>query len=109
MPSSAPTAPKTSITGYKTGILSYGSAWTAPIECTFTGNEVGFHSNSTDGGVTRSLFDNNVFIGNGTAVLLENVPADDTLYFDGSVFSGNGTDIDNRCGYDIDTSKAVFQ
>lgn len=96
-------------TGYKTGILSYGSAWTAPIGCTFTENEVGFHFNSTDGGVTRALFDNNVFTGNSTAVLLENVPTDGTLYFDGSVFSGNGTDIDNRCGYDVDISKAVFE
>ncbi|MGN8895425.1 zinc-ribbon domain-containing protein [Flavonifractor sp. HCP28S3_F3] len=96
-------------TGYKTGILSYGSAWTAPIGCTFTDNEVGFHFNSTNGGVTRALFDNNVFTGNSTAVLLENVSADGTLYFDGSVFSGNGTDIDNRCGYDVDTSKAVFE
>ncbi|WP_165450504.1 zinc ribbon domain-containing protein [Intestinimonas massiliensis (ex Afouda et al. 2020)] len=96
-------------TGYKTGILSYGSAWTAPVECTFTGNQVGFHFNSVDGGVSRALFDNNVFTGNGTAVLLENVSADGTIYFDGSVFSGNGTDIDNRCGYDVDTSKAVFE
>lgn len=96
-------------TGYKTGILSYGSAWTAPIGCTFTENEVGFHFNSVDGGVTRALFDNNVFTGNSTAVLLENVPTDGTLYFDGSVFSGNCTDIDNRCGYDVDISKAVFE
>ena len=70
---------------------------------------MGFHFNSTDGGVTRALFDNNVFTGNGTAVLLENVPADSPIYFDGSVFSGNGTDIDNRRGYDVDASKAVFQ
>ena len=96
-------------TGYKTGILSYGSAWTAPIGCTFTDNEVGFHFNSTDGGVTRALFDNNVFTGNGTAVLLMNVPTDLTLYFDGTTFSGNGTDIDNQCNHPIDVSKAIFE
>ena len=45
----------------------------------------------------------------GTAVLLENVPTEMTIYCDGSVFSGNGTDIDNRCGHSVDTSGAVFE
>ena len=96
-------------TGYKTGLMTHGEAWVNVTECTFTDNQVGFHFNSTGQSASDDRFLDNTFTNNGTAVLLENVPTDLTLYFDGTVFSGNGADIDNRCGHSVDTSNAVFQ
>lgn len=49
------------------------------------------------------------FIGNGTGVLLERVPSDQTLVFNDCLFSRNGTDIDNRCGQAVDITEAVFE
>ena len=96
-------------TGYKTGVLAYGDAWVNLTGCTFTGNTVGFHFNSTGQSASDDSFHDNTFTGNGTGVLLENVPTDMTIYFDGSVFSGNGTDLDNRCDHPVDLSKAVME
>ena len=45
----------------------------------------------------------------GTAGLLERMPSRETICFPESVFSGNGTDIDNRCGQELDLSEAVFE
>ena len=55
------------------------------------------------------MFNDNQFIGNDVGVQLDNVPTDVKLNFQGSVFQGNRMSIDNRCGYDVDTSKAVFE
>ena len=96
-------------TGYKTGVLAYGEAWVNLTGCTFTGNTVGFHFNSTGQSASDDSFHDNTFTGNGTGVLLENVPTDMTIYFDGSVFSGNGTDLDNRCDHPVDLSKATME
>ena len=96
-------------TGYKTAVLAYGEAWVNVTGCTFTDNQVGFYFNSTGQSASHDLYEDNKFLNNGTAVLLENVPTDMTIYFDGSVFSGNGTDIDNRCNHSVDTSGALFQ
>ena len=79
------------------------------IDCQFRDNEVGFHFNSTGTSVSHSMYNDNLFRNNGTAVLLENVPTDIALDFRDSVFSGNGTDIDNRCGQALDISRAVFE
>ena len=98
-----------SFTGYKTGVLAYGTAWVNLTGCRFTDNQVGFHFNSTGQSASSDYFGENQFTGNGTAVLLENVPTDMPLCFDGSSFSGNGTDIDNRCSHSIDLSNAVFE
>ena len=98
-----------SFTGYKTAVLAYGEAWVNVTGCTFTDNQVGFHFNSTGQSASHDLYEDNRFLNNGTAVLLENVPTEMTIYFDGSVFSGNGTDIDNRCSHSVDTSGAVFE
>lgn len=96
-------------TGWKTGFLGYGSAWVNAIGCTFADNEVGFHFNSDGDYVSHSMYNDNVFRDNGTAVLLERVPSDVALNFQGSIFAGNGTDIDNRCGQPVDVSQAVFE
>ena len=96
-------------TGWRTGLLGYGTAWVSAVGCTFEGNGVGLHFNSTDGVVTHVTYNDNIFRNNGTAVLLENVPTDVTLSFENSVFSGNDTDIDNRCGQAVDISQAIFQ
>ena len=90
-------------------VLGYGTAWVSAVGCTFEGNGVGLHFNSTDGVVTHVTYNDNIFRNNGTAVLLENVPTDVTLSFENSVFSGNDTDIDNRCGQAVDISQAIFQ
>ena len=57
----------------------------------------------------HSMYNDNRFQNNGTAVVLERVPSQLTLDFQGSLFQGNGTDIDNRSGQPLDISQAVFQ
>lgn len=98
-----------SFSGWKTGMLGYGYAWVNVIACQFTDNEVGFHFNSDGGAVNHTMFNDNIFSRNGTAVLLERVPTDETMNFQGSRFSQNGTDIDNRCNQPLDISQAIFQ
>ncbi len=95
-------------TGYKTGFQSQGEAWVNVTECTFMDNEVGLHFNSIGQSASDSRYHDNLFINNGTAVLLENVPTDLTLDFAGTVFSGNDNNVDNRCEHPIDLANAVF-
>ena len=102
-------AVRCNFTGWRTAVLGYGEAWANVMGCSFEGNGVAFHFNSTGESAHDSRYTDNIFTGNGTAVLLENVPTDMEIYFDGSVFTGNGTDIDNRCGHNISTEKAVFE
>ena len=94
--------------GWKTAVLGYGSAWVNVIGCTFEDNITGFHFNSTGSSANHSMYNDNLFRNNTTAVLLENVPTDLELDFQNSVFAGNGTDIDNRCGHAVDISRAIF-
>ncbi len=96
------------ISGWKTGVLAYGRTWINCMNCRFEDNKVGLHFNATDDAVSHTIYSDNEFTNNGTAVLLESVPTDVSLKFPGSVFSGNGTDIDNRCAQDLDISQAVF-
>ena len=98
-----------SFTGWKTGVLGYGDVWVNVIGCRFVDNTTGFHFNSTGQYVTHTMFNDNVFLRNGTAVLLENVPSDECLNFQGSRFTGNGTDIDNRCDHPLDITQAIFE
>ncbi len=95
-------------TGYKTGVLAYGEGWVNLTECTFTDNQVGFHFNSTGRSASSVRYFDNIFTGNDTALLLENIPTDLTICFDGTRFEDNGTDIDNRCGPRVDTTNAIF-
>lgn len=98
-----------SVTGWKTGVLAYGTSWVWAMGSRFENNEVGFHFNSDGSSVSNIHYRDNVFTGNGIGLLMERVPTDITLYFENSRFSGNGTDIDNRCGHDLDLSEAVFE
>ena len=95
-------------TGWKTGMLGYGTAWVNVIGCRFADNDVGFHFNSTGQSASHTLYHDNIFLNNGTGVLLENVPTDITLDFTGSEFAENGTDIENLCDQPIDVSQAIF-
>ena len=90
-------------------MLAYGRTWVNCMNCRFEDNQVGFHFNATDDAVSHTTYSDNEFINNGTAVLLESVPTDVSLKFPGSVFSGNGTDIDNRCGREVNISQTTFR
>jgi hypothetical protein len=96
-------------TGWRTGVLCYGSSWVNIKDSVFEDNAVGFHFNSTSDNRNDHMYSGNLFRRNGTAVLLESVPGDQALYFEGARFSRNGTDIDNRCGQKVDISQAVFE
>lgn len=97
------------ISGWRTGVLAYGSTWVNTMDCRFEDNKIGFHFNASGGSVSHSTYTGNEFIRNGTGVLLESVPTDIALKFPKCIFSGNGTDIDNRCGQELDLSQAVFK
>ena len=96
-------------TGWRTGVLCYGSSWVNIKDSVFEDNTVGFHFNSTSDNRNDHMYSGNLFRRNGTAVRLESVPGDQALYFDGTRFSRNGADIDNRCGQKVDISQAVFE
>ena len=57
----------------------------------------------------RKILLYNLFQNNGTAVLLEEVPGDESIKFDGSRFTGNGIDIDNRCGQAVKIDEVIFE
>ena len=95
--------------GWRTAVLGYGDSWVNVIECTIRDCDIGFHFNSIGQSCNHTLYTDNLFENNGTAVLLEEVPTDEILNFSGSVFRGNGTDIDNRCDQPIDTTEATFE
>lgn len=98
------------VAGWRTGALCYGTAWVNANECVFEDNGTGLHFNNTIANhVSGSRYDSNIFRNNGTAVLLENTGTDVSLSFNDSLFSGNGTDIDNRCGQELDLSGALFE
>lgn len=72
-------------------------------------NEAAFHFNSAAGVPSTYHYTGTRFVGNGTGVLLERVPSEQTLIFDGCRFSRNGTDIDNRCNQPLDITEAAFE
>ena len=77
-----------------------------PWLCTFENCGTGLHINSSVSSSRNAYFGENTFRGNETAVLLENMPSDDDLYFVYCVFEDNGTDmdsrVDNRILYDME-------
>ena len=97
-----------SFTNWETGVLAFGECWVNIIGCRFDGNQVGFDFNSTGEYVNHSMFNDNIFSNNGTAVLLEAVPTDVTMNFQGSVFCNNQRNIDNRCSQPLDLSQVAF-
>lgn len=95
-------------TGWDTAVLAYGTSWANVIGCTFQKNGIGFQFDSTGEYANHSMFNDNLFEGNDTAVQLDNVPTDVALDFQGSAFRDNGQDIANPCGQPLDTSQATF-
>ena len=96
-------------TGWRTGVLCYGSSWVNIKDSVFEDNTVGFHFNSTSDNRNDHMYSGNLFQRNDTAVLLESVPGDQALYFEGTRFSRNGADIDNRCGHEVSIAAAIFE
>lgn len=94
--------------GWRTGVLVQDT-WVSTFDCTFEENEIGLHFNHDSGNPMDSRYMGDVFRNNGTAVLLERVSTKESLSFPEAVFSGNGTDIDNRCGLELDLSEAIFE
>ncbi len=97
------------VSGWKPGVLAYGTTWVNTMDRRFEDNQVGFHFNAEGTVVTHTQYTNNEFSRNGTAVLLESVPAESPLSFPGSVFESNDIDIDNRCGREVNISQATFR
>ena len=83
------------------GVAAREGAWPMLYGCFFQNCGTGLYFNSGSATSRSALFENNSFVGNETAVLLERVPGDDVLYFVGCIFEGNQTDIDNRTGNGI--------
>lgn len=98
------------VEGWETGFSAEDSAWINADETAFVKNAVGmyFHAQDTPL-VSDDFYSDNTFQENGTAVLLQQVSGDAILSFPGTRFTGNGTDIDNRCGMELDLSEAVFE
>ena len=96
------------VSGWRTGLLAYDQ-WVHTQWTTFENNEIGLHFNSGAGVPSSITYTGTRFVGNGTGVLLERVPSDQTLYFDDCLFSRNGMDIDNRCDQPLDITAAVFE
>ena len=94
--------------GWRTGVLVQDT-WVSTFDCTFEENEIGLHFNNDTGIPIDHRYMRDVFRNNGTAVLLERVSNGEPLSFPEAVFSGNGTDIDNRCGLELDLSEAIFE
>jgi hypothetical protein len=53
------------------------------------------------------VYSSDTFTRNGTAILLTNLPGDETLIFPDCVFTSNGTNINNLCGHPTDISEAA--
>lgn len=97
------------VAGWDTGVLAHTHAWVKADASVFEDNTVGFCFDAQSGNPSDGWFISDVFRGNGTAVLLEQVPNKLALNFPGCRFTDNGTDIDNRCGQEVDVSQAVFE
>ena len=96
------------VSGWRTGLLVYDQ-WSNTRNTTFENNEVGFHFNSGAGVPSNYNYTGTRFVGNGTGVLLEQVPTEQTRIFDDCLFSRNGTDIDNRCNQPLNITSAIFE
>lgn len=97
------------LSGWDTAVSCSENAWVNADQCVFSDNGVGLRINNAVPNISDSRFEGNTFQNNETAVLLERVGVDLALDFPGSVFAGNGTDIDNRCGQELELDQTVFQ
>lgn len=97
------------VSGWKTGALAYGYSWVNADGCIFENNLVGLRFNSIGSAVSDTLYEDNMFRENGTAVVLESVPTDISLKFPGCTFTGNEEDFDNQCGQTLELDGATFE
>ena len=98
-------------TGWRTALMCHGTGADGGIcytECRFEDNEVAVHYNTNRTNFFNSVAPDNQFLRNGTAILIEGEPVDQTMGLPGCRFEGNGTDIDNRSGQPLDISQASF-
>ena len=98
-------------TGWRTAILCHGTGPHGGIclpDCRFEGNEMAVHYNTNRTDFFQLHLPGQQFLHNGTAILIEGEPTEDTLGLPGCRFEGNGTDIDNRSGQPLDISQAIF-
>lgn len=98
-----------SFDGWDTAAVAQNGGWVNATDCTFTNNRTALKFSTGMAYGTAPSYLNNTFTGNGTAVLIENLPGTEVLDFAGSTFSGNEVDIDNKAEHPIDTAKASFQ
>lgn len=98
-----------SFDGWEIGAIAQNGAWVNTMDCTFTNNEIGLRFNTSSAYGTSPNYLNNTFIGNGTAVSIDNLPGNEVLSFTGSTFSGNDIDIDNKTEHSVDTANAIFE
>ena len=97
------------LSGWDTAVFCAESAWVNTDQCIFSDNGVGLHINNAESNISDSQFEGNTFQNNQTAVLLEQMGVETPLKFPGTLFTGNGTDIDNRCGQELELERTIFQ
>ena len=97
------------LSGWDTAVFCSETAWVNTDQCTFSDNGIGLHINNVEPNISDGQFEGNTFQGNQTAILLEQVGIETPLKFPGTLFSGNGTDIDNRCGQELELERTIFQ
>lgn len=95
--------------GWDTAAIANDEAWVNTMNCTFTDNAVALKFNSSMAYGTSPDYLNNTFIGNGTAVCIDDLPGNEVLDFAGSTFSGNDTDIENKADHPVNTVNATFE
>ena len=99
-------------TGWKTALLCHGTGADGGItysDCQFTDNQVAVHYNTNQVNLFNSTSSDNAFLRNGTGILIEGTPTQETLGLPGCRFEGNGIDIDNRSRQPLDISEAIFE
>ena len=94
--------------GWDTGILAGEGSWVTPNDCVLEGNGTGLEFRSGISSFSSPDFFNNQFVGNGTGLLLTQVPNRNTLDLSGCLFRDNGTDIANPSGQPVNTDNAAF-
>lgn len=98
------------VSGWETGYQAVDSAWIDADGTIFADNRMGLCFDSADTPmVSDNYYTGNTFQNNDTAVLLKRVGSDAPLGFPDTLFTGNGTDIDNRCGQELELEGAVFK
>ena len=79
-----------------TGLSAGEGSWPLLTSCLFTDCRIGFRLDSSSAKSKSPAMYMDEFRGNQTAILLEKIPSDDTIYLIDCVLEDNETDIDNR-------------